>query len=659
MSRQLALIVALLVVPVVPGAAAELPAVPSCPAADPALPGSPELPPAGQMPSIAPGGSLDLLIDDAFPLTEGAFLHDGGTGYAHFWPVDGLMVVYGRRAPDGTALPEALVELHDDSRAVGFVQGLPESGAAIGVLAGGEPVAERALSIAVYLAVMSVGVAGGDEGASPDNALLPAEDEILTALIWHTLHDASGTRIWTGYAVTSRANVVGTFQSTEAASCVRTQIDPVIRVGEAPAQRAGAGLYIIDRYHGARDQASQTREEHANVEVGLRVAGVDVPTAFLDFHDASSAQGGEVASQEATLTAGATNSIPLLTYDTRTTFGVAPDAFRQEVRVGVHDTNGDFVPLLGSRLWFERQTPIGWEAALVGGCSPDGLTLNEGGLGSSCMGDWTIDTGAYVPGGAFQPLLGLSYDDRLAHVRGVPTGVDARYWHEGFLTAGTFVSERYAPLVGLTYDGERSHSGAMNASAGDVEERRSYLLSTGTFLPDGRYVPAAGADSVGVEEAGVYHEHLRPGVFAGSYDLFVPLAEVRMTSESGYPVPLDTNGGARTLDVGVDPAGTGFVPLVGVHSDGMHQGESGFHGDNDDHTVGAWVDGEFVPLAHVCFGHDNSLALGGQEFRLGVGTGDGTWLASGGVDQHNTFTGELPTLYTAPQGGCPAINIYD
>lgn len=613
-----------------PGAASV--AVPPCPDPDPALPAAPALPPAGLLPRVDPseGGSLGGFVDDPFDPSEGEWRR-AADGYRHTWPVDDRFAgVFGRLGPRGEAVPEIAVESFREGVRVYPHDVIVETAESAALIDGAGVPAERALVMAALLAGVALGPTTLGAHPVPGEELHASDPEDRTIFVWHTLREAAGTRVWLGYAVTSRAAHAGD-AARDGASCTRVQIDLVAREGDAPPQRLG-GLYVIERYAGKRADDGSVRSEEATLEAGLRAAGVDVPLAYVSTSDARAGhpEGAPSASRYAlTVGASAAGGRPILGARVETEQGAPPRRFDEMLAVGVHGADGEFVPVLGVHAFFARTTPTEWLDSLVNECEePEG---GPGEDGSTCRGDFTVDAGTFV-GGAFTPLVGVTHDDALAHVRGsIPTGIVARHASQSLVTAGPWLLGTYQPTVALTLDGDRE----FGVDTAEPAVGRSLMASAGAFAA-GRYVPVAGARwTVEATEDGARREVYQAGTFAGDYSAFVPIAEARATSQVGYwRTLLGRGAGDRALDAGVVAPGVGFVPVAGVHS---HDNAHG-HGE---HTVGAWVAGSFVPLATACFTHEDGDAQINRVLVVGAGVPGGPWLGAVHVELGDpVFSGE-------------------
>lgn len=411
-----------------------------------------------------------------------------------------------------------------------------------------------------------------------------------------------------------------------------TLAEKTTSVGVALRDRDGtrlvAGLYVANRLSVGATETSEGAAQSAadEIEVGAFAPLVgQVPLATLRADDARMGEW-----QETTLSAGYASSsgyVPLVGTRSRLT-GYASERgvdTTQVVSAGAF-VDGAYVPLVGARYHSD-----------TGGLPEVMLALARTGPGGDA-GNFEIEVGTFVES-EFLPVAAVRHRDFFP---------GAHFARQTMVAVGAHGPQGFVPVAVVTYDGTRAFTPwALDWYRG-LDEGDAWRIATGT-APDGNYVPLLGVEYEAVAPAGTREVQFetRTGVFAGSYDAFVPLASASYDgdvslvgaalrfatggllgaetgdfeatlgaySPDGAYVPLAgvgvrddfDSGGAETLLVvgAYDPDGA-FVPVVGVAYDGEAPFESalGEPGNVSDDLpsrvrAGAFVGGAFVPLVTV------------------------------------------------------------
>lgn len=254
---------------------------------------------------------------------------------------------------------------------------------------------------------------------------------------------------------------------------------------------------------------------------------------------------------------------------------------------------GAWTPLAGVRYHGDRSTTVDWALRFVAG----------GSLGATTTGDFELDFGAFV-GGEFTPLAGATYADDFA---------GAKHRYQAMVTLGVH-AQGYVPLLGATYDGELPFvTWATTWTAASRPAGMDWIASAGTFAL-GAYVPLAGARYFDDVDGGAraVQERYEVGAFLADYDAFVPLAVATYDGDAqhaAWATAFATGGGPGAAvgdwdaNVGTAPADA-FVPVLGVQYRSSYGDE---WASQSFLTVGAWVNGEFVPLAGATYSSSRSL----------------------------------------------------
>jgi len=579
------------------------PAIPSCDAPDPALAAGPPLDDSPTAPvRTEPNGdqTITLLVADpldapeAYEYLAAATLQpesgderSAGT-FAHPWPGNPHLVTYGtylkdadviRRLPafvleNGPPAADALAWLSD------------RAGEQTSPLRNATPFAlNTILPSSMLLWSLGLGESTMYEGTYP---LPHGYAERPPFYVWSVVRSADGRAVWAGTVVMQ----AGRFeQGGDAYGCRRVRIGPALRTQDGTT--FAGGLFFEDTVRRVATADGFAAEQF--VTAGATAAGTDVPIAVVrQRHERGGENLGVFASrQRDEITIGTMNEgafLPIAGTRADASHAAPPDAEHRLVSAGVFDA-GEYRPLTGVRTHMERQPGESWAGEFLG----------SGGPGSDTAGDARLDIGTFDLDGAFLPLAGAAYADSFD---------GGRYAHQMMISAGPWAAGEFRPVVGATYDGDAPlASWLLAAAAGDFAGMRPWMASAGTFA--GGYIPVAGVSFA--PETSAEHpviEEYRAGVFAASYDTFVPLAGATWSSDR-----TSLNWAAQFAFAQGHPPSPARVDIGTVGPDGSYARAAGLvalPGRPERYQVGAWAAGGFVPVLEACFspGRDGQLAAG-------------------------------------------------
>jgi hypothetical protein len=236
--------------------------------------------------------------------------------------------------------------------------------------------------------------------------------------IWQTYENSLGQQLWTGQSV--RRSGAYTYEGPTSPTsgyggkgCTMTRIDEVIRTADSAT--APAGVWIREVAEGecegsCMNPSATPGDDEFNakqtITSGVQAGGVDVPLVvveqtghkrgdqpfllYADYQRERISVGTEVGGQ----------FVPLIGFQAESWHAAPPDRQRRLLSVGAFDPFGNYRPVIGTRMWFERFTSDVWV-----------FLLALDGLGSQVVGDAMIDLGTFDPDGNFVPLIGTRYDD--------------------------------------------------------------------------------------------------------------------------------------------------------------------------------------------------------------------------------------------------------
>jgi hypothetical protein len=459
--------------------------------------------------------------------------------------------------------------------------------------------------------------------------------------VWTIYRTAPGLQAWAGIAImhggarlsaTGIGSGGGSYSSTEA--CDRVRIGAVTRTNDGTVYHGG--VFVDDRTtgeHNALWPGPQRSTARQTITAGLTIGGAswtDVPLVSVrqrEDQDGTTVSGPYREHQQDTITMGVEGPngfVPLLGTQSSSSHAVPPQAERHTVSLGVFDPTGVYHPVVGTQTQSSAMPMDAW----IGSAGAGALTINDR-AGDPAVGSWQANIGTYVTAtGEYQPVFGAGYQ---------PDFAGARDRYRAMLTAGPYTRSRYRPLVASTYDGTRpAGAGLLFDRAGNGLDVRGldgrWLVSAGTFMPDGKYLPLTGASFERRDRASVDEEY-RVGTFTGTYHRWKPLVGASYRSDrpsaqwawqyytSGERVPADA-----AVDAGPVLPGVGYKPIVGVRAT---------KGSPDRYGVGAWIAGGFLPLLEVCHGRTSyGIAARGGSSRVPI-----VWVDPGGFP---TFVGDCP-----------------
>ncbi len=449
-----------------------------------------------------------------------------------------------------------------------------------------------------------------------------------TVYVWNVRRTGLAGEVTAGHYLARVGSVTKDAAGRVVAAEKDAEIGEAARVQGATHRLAGAFLTQTIAY-----EKTTAQRQSVTYVAGLAAAdGARAPLAAVRLDDDRS--GGDLGARPAHASTGAT--------------------------VGVV-ANGAFVPLVGART-DQRYRPSenGYDVARltsVGAYGPNGYVPAAGvryhsdtedvlvvatraafnGIGDASVGDFEIDAGPFAQG-AFVPVAGLQYRSGFR---------DARHASNAMIAAGVHSPVGFAPLVAVTYDGTVPLTPWVQRWANGTVDGERFLIAAGTSVA-GRFVPVVGVQGLGEAPLGERAEQseFRVGVFAGSYQQFVPLASLAYDGDATiatHAAGLATLGGPGA-DVGAFDVRLGayaadaYVPIAGAGYRSAHAGQyaaeglvvAGVYGPNgfvpvagvayegeepllgtvnaptnvrDDQlsrfTVGAFVDGAFVPVVRV------------------------------------------------------------
>ncbi len=422
------------------------------------------------------------------------------------------------------------------------------------------------------------------------------------AYVWTVYRQAEGSQVWAG-SVLMHSAASGDMPGVRY-RCRRTRIGGVLRTNDGTTYLGGP--FVTDSVRGSSAPGAFQAEQ--NITAGVTIGGAawtDVPLVAVQQSERKSGESLMVyaSEQRDEITIGTfagDTFVPLAGTRADATHAAPPDAERRLVSVGAFDADGSYHPVAGARMRFEKVPGERWDAAWQ----------NGGGPGSQA-GDVAIDVGTFDPSGEFLPVAGATYADDFD---------GGLHSSQMMVTAGLWAAGTYRPLAGATYDGAGPLLDWLAADvAGDFSAMGPWLSSAGTFDPDGRYVPVAGASFApgSNPDYGVVEEY-RAGVFRAAYPDFVPLAGATWSSDRtslSWAVEYANDGGHPPSNARVD---AGAIGADGSYAPALSALAT--QGRPERYSIGAWAMGGFIPLLEACFAPD---ADGHSAAGVAIGSGPG------------------------------------